>query len=897
MMSYEEELQRLLKENGELRKINSLLNQSVQLKNKYGLVIDSISDFVVITDLQGKIEFVNSALLERLGYCAEELIGKTGRVFLSPKCAPEISRQVYLATLNGEWRGDILNISKSGEEFWSSVYTTLLVENGKPTGMASISRDISERKRAEDKLKESEQKYHLLVNNLKEAIFQTDAAGNWTFLNTAWEEITGFSVEESIGRLFLDYVHPDDRQKNHERFMPLINREKDYCRHVIRYLTKDDSFRWIEVFARLTLDKDDNIIGTTGTLSDITDRIKAEEELINSQTQLKAILDNIPLLAWLKNDSLRYIATNGPYANSVGMRTQELIGKTDLEIFSKDDAIQLIQDDLEVIKSGLQRYVEIPVNEKNGKVRWIESYKTPIFNDNKEVIGITGVERDITERKNAENEIKRAKEEADKANRAKSDFLANMSHEIRTPMNAILGFSELLHGQISNPKHKEYLKGITISGNNLLNLINDILDLSKIEAGRVEIKTESVNFFALIYEIKQVFSIKFLEKDLDFILDISPEVPEYLILDEMKIRQILFNLVGNSLKFTQSGSVTLKAYCLNYSKEKRRIDLIMEVVDTGIGIPKEDQDVIFEAFRQQEGQSTRKYGGTGLGLTISKKLAEAMNGRVVLQSEPGKGSAFSVFIPGISIAGEKESQKAADESFVRLVKITDGKILLVDDNEYNNIVIRGFLENHDVHIFEALNGKEAIELAELETPDLILMDIQMPVMDGLQAAGYFKSREVFKRIPIVAMTASLVLDENEELKKLFNGYIRKPVTSSILINELIRFLPYEKIENLLSAVEDTAKEKAGMGEKDLINQEISDNIREILRDNFGKRWEELFEGMFIDEISSFAKDLNEFAVKNNIYSLVAFSDKLFHASDAFEIEKLEKLLKFFPKFL
>lgn len=891
------DIDRLKKENEELKKINSLFKKSIEYKNKFSLIMDSISDFVVITDTQGKIEFVNSALLKRLGYTFEELIGQTAHILISPKNSPEFVSKIYNATLQGSWSGDVLNISKNGEEFWASVDTTLLIQDGKAVGLSSISRDISERKRSEEKLKKSEEKYQSVVNNVKEVIFQTDADGLWTFLNPAWEEITGFTLDESIGQNFLNYVHPDDRQKNYEKFVPLIERKKEYCRHVIRYLTKDGGFRWIEVFARLTLDDEDKIIGTTGTLSDITDRVIAEEEIIKSKAQLNAILDNIPLLSWLKNDSLRYIAVNEPFASSLHLKADDIVGMTDLEIFPESIAIKNIEDDLEVIKAGKHKFVELPIIIDGETKQWVESFKTPIFNENGEVIGITGLERDITERKKSEEELKKAREVADKANRAKSIFLANMSHEIRTPMNAILGFAELLKNQISDKKQKDYLNGISISGNNLLRLINDILDLSKIEAGKIDIQNETVNVFSLLSEIRQIFSLKILEKELSFSIDIAQELPHYLFLDEMRLRQIFLNLVGNSIKFTNRGSVTVKIYCDNIDNLKNTLNLYIEVIDTGIGIAKDEQSSIFEAFKQQEGQSTRKYGGTGLGLTITKRLVELMNGNIFIESEVGRGTTFKLKFTEIKIASEKNKKQQIVGAFTDYVKFTKVKILLADDNEYNNIVVQGFLEEQDIKFIVAENGREAVELAEKEKPDLILMDIQMPELNGYEATKKIKKIEHLKRTPIVALTASVMYEDKEKIKKIFDGYIRKPVSKRVIINELIKFLPYTIEKNIDNNLNGNKTSEDVIAEININEFKFDEKIKKSLSDMFYKRWKEIQDGMFIDDIATFATDLNKFGARNKLENIEKISDILYSACESFDIEKITRLLKLFPKII
>ncbi len=311
----------------------------------------------------------------------------------------------------------------------------------------------------------------------------------------------------------------------------------------------------------------------------------------------------------------------------------------------------------------------------------------------------------------ANKALQTAKEAAEVANRTKSEFLANMSHEIRTPMNAILGFSELLLNKIADTQHKDYLKSIYASGEILLGLINDILDLSKIEAGRLEIQPSPVNIKDLLYEIKHIFIKKSQEKGIEFNLSLGENIPERFILDELQIRQVLINLIENAIKFTPEGFVNVFVSANNNNIETNRTNLILEVEDSGIGIPDYQHEQIFESFRQQDGQKTRKYGGTGLGLAITKRLVEMMNGRISVRSEVGKGAKFRVYIIGVEIVNvlniARDSSKSKSDEFVEFEPAT---ILLVDDVHSNRELIKGYLENTVFSIIESEDGEKALHL-------------------------------------------------------------------------------------------------------------------------------------------------------------------------------------------
>jgi signal transduction histidine kinase/CheY-like chemotaxis protein len=390
-----------------------------------------------------------------------------------------------------------------------------------------------------------------------------------------------------------------------------------------------------------------------------------------------------------------------------------------------------------------------------------------------------------------------AKEAAEAASRAKSEFLANMSHEIRTPMNAIMGFTELLSSLVKEERQKRYIQMIQSSGKSLLMLINDILDMSKIEAGKLDIRYEPSDIHHLFDEIRQFFAIKISQKNLDFITEISKDIPRSLLIDEVRFRQVLFNLIGNALKFTEKGYVKVLADRIYTTEDRGRLDLIIVVEDTGIGIAPDAKEKIFEAFTQQEGQSTRKYGGTGLGLTISKRLTEMMNGEISFRSEQRQGTTFEVRLRDVAVSGTLPQTDAEEPASSEEKIISENKtILIADDVSINRMLLKAFFRDMNIHIIEAEDGLQALTAAQQALPDVILMDISMPVMDGYEAAKQIKEHITSKHIPVIAVTAhALPEDQQRILSAGFDGYLAKPVCRSVLFQELSRFIPYTE-ENI-----------------------------------------------------------------------------------------------------
>jgi len=419
-------------------------------------------------------------------------------------------------------------------------------------------------------------------------------------------------------------------------------------------------------------------------------------------------------------------------------------------------------------------------------------------------------------------------------------------------MNAILGFSQILKEQLKDEKYQRYLNAIFSSGNILINLINDILDLSKIEAGRLLLEYRPVSPRDIFNEIASIFRDEIEEKGLELKVEIDPDIPEALLLDEIRLRQILFNLVGNAVKFTDNGFIKISLNKHAVGGEGSRIDLYFSVIDTGIGIPGDQQDEMFEIFTQQKGQSAKKYGGSGLGLSICKRLVSMMGGDIWMESEEGVGTAFYVVLKNLSTATSIPSGQESP-SRTEYVRFNGGKVLIADDIKNNRDLLNEYFTPLGLEIIEAENGEIAVEKARSEKPGFILMDIKMPVMDGYEAARILKSDPETGSVPVFACTASVFLCDTAEFREAgFDGYMLKPLSMISVIEILKKYFKYTvDAEAGPNGKKNDFKEGLSYGGSP---EELKNLLDRLEGDNLD-RWKKISATYIIKEIKFFAEDI------------------------------------------
>jgi len=624
---------------------------------------------------------------------------------------------------------------------------------------------------------------------------------------------------------------------------------------------------------------------------EVKKRKKAEQEILKwaeklekNEKQFKDYFDSALVGFAITSLEKGWIYANNSICDILGYSLEELKEKSWIELTYPDDLDADIAEFDKLVARKIDGYtMDKRFIHKNGSVVYTFISVTARYLEDGAIDYIVATLQDITSRKKTENELKIAKEKAESSNKAKSEFISNMSHELRTPLNAVIGFSELLSSMMEDHKQQSYVHSIKVAGKSLLTLINDILDLSKIEAGMLEIKPAVVNIEDVISEIEQIFRMKTEKKGVAFLVDIEKEIPNALILDEIRIRQILFNLLGNADKFTEKGFIKVVVKKLMTDEEK--LDLVMAVEDTGIGIPVADIEKIFESFKQQEGHNTKKYGGTGLGLSICKKLAIKMGGEISVKSTPGKGSLFEVRLKDIEVANYNKESIDIKESFtLDNTSFEQATILVADDIESNREVMKEMLPKLGLKVISAENGQTALDLVSENKVDFIFMDIRMPVLGGIEATQKLKANPKTKNIPVIALTASSTNDsKNSIMEKGFDDYMTKPFKVSDLIKVLSKFLKCstkQVEESNIITIEhvDFNKMKAPAALMKLLNDELLPSCKSLKKN------------MIIDDIESFGKEIEMISEKYKIKNFLQFGRNIVMFAERFDTAAIENEL-------
>jgi len=799
-----------------------------------------LSECVSITDMDNKIIFVNKAFLKTYQYEEHELLGKNISMVRSPNNNSELVEVILPSTLEGGWQGELLNRRKDGTDFYVFVSTSIIKDyNGRPLALIGVTSEKTEQKKLElehqvifemtkgisetANLNELLKSIHL---SLKKVLYAENC------FVAIYDENTGlFSFPYFVDQLdpkpeplamknsVTSYVYrtgkpllltPEAFQKLKEQNkvelvgspspswigVPLKTPSKTIGVLVLQHYEKENVYSKHDI---------QFLYSAASTIAIAIERKQAEAVLRESENILRSITDSAHD-AIIMIDAEGLISYWNPAAERIfGYTRSEAMGMNLHNLIvpprfhqSHNTAFPIFQVTGQGAAVG--KTLDMESQRKDGNEISIQFSLSAIqINNSWHAVGVL---RDVTDQKKIEQALVKAKQEAEMANKFKSIFLANMSHEIRTPLNAIIGFSQLMNrDKMLSDTQKEYTVSIINAGEHLLSLINDILELSKIEAGRVVLNPADIDLHALLNDIQMLFNEPTQSKNLQFLLEKEDDLPQYVFVDESKLRQIFVNLIGNALKFTEEGGIAVRARVDTVGGNKKM--LVVEVQDSGPGIPVEEMDKLFKHF-EQTSSGISKGSGTGLGLALSRELAILMGGDITITSEVGKGSIFTFQIE-IKDGNPDAIEKSSPQGVIGIESSDISyRILVVDDKNDNLKVASDLLKLVGFETNEAVNGEDAIEKFESWNPHLILMDMRMPVMDGYEATRRIKSTEKGQKTPIIALTASTFEDELNKIKALeMQGYIRKPFRENDLFNTIGKVLGIKYIYENVSEAQPT----------------------------------------------------------------------------------------------
>ncbi|MBN2275106.1 MAG: PAS domain S-box protein [Bacteroidales bacterium] len=743
-----------------------------------------------------------------------------------------------------------------------------------------MSRKKSERKRNAEEV----DILSIALEQSANVVVITDPDGNIEYVNKAFSQTTGYEVEEVMGKNPRILKSGFQSKDFYEKLWHTISNGQQWHGE-FQNINKFGDTYWENATITPVKNTQGKIIRYIAIKENITSRRIAEDALKQSEEKYRSLIANIPGViyrcAFDKNWTMNYISN--AIEDLTGYKSDDFINnkKRSFSSIIHSDDRERVTDTISIGIESFQQYsIEYRIMTNKNSVRWVSETGRPVYDKDGNIIWLDGVIFDITDRVHVLDELKKAKHSAEQANRAKSEFLANISHEIRTPLNSVLGFTDLLEDTITQETEKQYLEAIKTSGKNLLTLINDLLDLSKIEAGKLTLHHEFVDLKKILLEVKQIFSLRLNQKNLQYYEYIDPAFPAYIYSDESRLRQILINLVGNAVKFTHDGHISVKVE-FEQGKKSNEINLKISISDTGIGIPKEAYDIIFESFRQHSRLDTRKYEGTGLGLPITKKLVEALNGSVFFESIVNRGSNFTIVFPGVPVqediltsalySGKKESDKKRD------------KILLQDFTGRFLSDYRDFMPMYEFIEFFSFYRNPIWQRNEIKAV-FVVTGLDHIIIN--QKLHYFRKHEFLKDLPVILLTETLSDQVHEEAIKIADLIISMPSDISSMMKKITLVL---KNDDKLSVIE-LKKET-----KDKTNNlsEIKPLITEFESVLF-PQWKNYSTKQPLKEIRSFASRIMDIGEAAHIDFLLDYGNGINTSINEFNIEALRERLARFP---
>ena len=763
------------------QKINERkLRESQDELRRLSLVASANPNGVLLTDADGKIFWSNEGYKNLTGYSASELLGKIPLEIAQGELSDEKLLNAMIDDYaNGRsFSVEVAYYRKDKSWFWARVKgEPVREENGVVQHYFSIIEDVTNEKNREEQIK----RLSVVASANSKGVFILNDDISFAWINGAYEKMTGYSLSDLVGKnpmsLFLKNIPNESLVKR----LTESDKRGQAITEEFLHDRKDGSSFWARLNVQYLINEQGQIIQRFGVLEDITKEKDAETTLRINEEKYRNIIANINLgLLEVDNDDVIQYA-NQSFVVMSGYELDELVGSPASELFTLKTNDPIVSEKRLLRRKGKSDAYEIAVKNKKGELKYWLISGAPRLNDVGEVIGSIGIHLDITKQKLQEMELIEARQRAEDSSRAKEAFLANMSHEIRTPLNAIIGMLRELSKESVSEKQKYFLSNADTASRHLLSIINNILDMSKIEAGEFRLESRHFSLLEVIDETISIVSSGAESKGLDLQMKVTDQLKPAFVGDPSRIRQILLNILGNAIKFTEKGSVRLDCTTTNTTRWKQLV--ILTITDTGIGMDKSFFINLFKKFSQEEKSNVQKFGGTGLGMAISSELVQMMGGEIDVKSKKGEGTKVTLQIP-LQIGDPEQVENVSDpQNYDELKGL---KVLLVEDNEMNRVVAMNSLTYFNFEVEEAENGFEAIEILQHKSFDIVLMDIRMPGMDGIEATRIIR-QELKITTPIIALTANAFKKEVERcIESGMNDYVTKPFEEKALAQTILR---------------------------------------------------------------------------------------------------------------
>ncbi len=688
---------------------------------------------------------------------------------------------VVSSKTENEWE-ETLDIPGKGVKYFLRKMYPVLDNMGQVAMVIGYGVDITERKKIEEQIKLSEKRYRDIFSYSQAWICTHDMQGQILTINSSARQMLEYDEHEMLGKTIASFIPERVRGQFSNTYMSGIT--SDGKAEGIMSVQSKSGKKLFLLYQNFLVKEPGIQPYVIGFAQNITERIYMEEALKRSEEKYRGIIENMNLGMIELGVEESIVYANQRFCTMSGFSLNELIGKKATDLFLRGATGKRVSEHISRRAYELTNSYELAVKTKSGEDRWWLISAAPIYNEDGTQKGTIGIHLDITQQKRMEQQLREAKQFTDKAAKSKDIFLTNMSHEIRTPLNAIMGLGKLLSKSMLDVQQKNYLAGIESASENLLGIVNDLLDFSKIEAGKISIESISFNLDSVASGAINILTHKAEEKGRALTYEIEPKVAPVLMGDPYRINQVFMNLLSNAIKFTEKGSISLKASVVAETAEAQSI--VVVISDTGVGIKEEYIAQLFDKFTQEDETVVRKFGGTGLGMSITKQLMELMGGTISVKSQKNIGTSISLtfdFKIGTSRVFEKKRTIKNDTS-----NISGKKVLLVEDNNLNRLLATTILAEYDAIVVEAVNGQEAVDFMRKEHFDIILMDIQMPVMDGIQATQIIR-KEINTTIPIIALTANVIKGKIDSFMDAgMDDFIYKPYDEIKLVNPIAKWL-------------------------------------------------------------------------------------------------------------